>query len=170
MVGIHLTGAILMINRTIRSVGRFLSPMAYLAILGCGAITALPAAAQDRNANAPLGLGSGANRAAIIGSEGLNNPMLKLTTGQRADIDKVIYAFMAEQRKLDESLPIARNKPVSQEAIRARQDARANLTAALAAVMTDEQRKTLVAEQAKRHPNANPAQIDPAVAPLPKGK
>lgn len=141
----------------------------WLAACALIAITPLSAAAQAAQDGAPRAPGSGAfgtvSRAATINSLGLNSPALKLTTAQKAKIDSVVYAYMAEQKSLDELLPIGRDRQPNQEAIRARQVAHENLTAAVAALMNDEQRKTLAAEQAKRHPNRNPASGSPLNRP-----
>ncbi len=138
-----------------------MSVSTWLATCVLSTITALPAAAQTPPRDMPRGLGDGGafggivDRATTIDSQGLNNPMLRLTTAQRAEIDQLVDAYQEEQKKLNDKFSKAQSAQASQEAISARKTARANLTTALATVMNSEQRKTWEAAQAARHSPGN---------------
>ncbi|HWL63226.1 MAG TPA: hypothetical protein VNQ32_10530 [Steroidobacteraceae bacterium] len=91
------------------------------------------------------GMGMPANdRAGTIQRFGLNDPALKLTAAQTAEIDKAADAYVAEVAKV----PAGAGGPPSQEAMAARTKARDNLTAAVNKVLNADQKKTWEAAQA----------------------
>ncbi len=91
------------------------------------------------------GMGMPANdRAGTIQRFGLNDPALKLSAAQTAEIEKAADAYVAEVAKI----PAAAGGPPSQEAMAARTKARDNLTAAVNKVLNADQKKTWEAAQA----------------------
>jgi hypothetical protein len=123
-------------------------------------VVAVDAAAQaPAPGGPPRGMGMGgmgmmgpADKATTIERMGLNDPALKLTAAQKADIDKLADAYVTDQKALAAKYPMAQGSPPSQEGMQARRDAREKFTAAVGKVLNDEQRKTWEAAQAARRP------------------
>lgn len=104
-------------------------------------------------AGGPRGMGMGMmtpDRATTIQRNGLNDPALKLTDAQKAEIDKAADAYVAEMKTANEKFPMTQGSPPSQEAMGARTKARDNLTAAVNKVLNADQKKTWEAAQAAR--------------------
>lgn len=98
-----------------------------------------------------MGMGMGTpDRAGTIQRQGLNDPALKLTDAQKAEIDKIADAYVKEITAVNEKYPMTPGSPPSQEAMSARQKANENLTAAVGKVLNADQRKTWEAAQASR--------------------
>ena len=90
------------------------------------------------------------DRATAINSQGLNDPRLKLSLEQRARIDKIVAEYVQEQNKVVSRFSAPQGGRASPEAVRANADSLNKYTAALGAVMSDEQRKTWAETQAAR--------------------
>jgi Spy/CpxP family protein refolding chaperone len=100
-----------------------------------------------------MGMGMGAaDRPTTIERNGLNDPALKLSDAQKAQIDKIVDGYVAEQKTLREKYPMAQGSPPSQEAMTAMRSARENLNTAVGKVLDDKQRATWQAAQAARRP------------------
>lgn len=84
------------------------------------------------------------DRAGTIQRFGLNDPALKLTAAQTAELEKAADAYVAEVAKI----PAAAGGPPGPEAMAARTKARDNLTAAVHKVLNADQKKTWDAAQA----------------------
>lgn len=123
---------------------------------GMMALMAMGAAAQAPMGGPPRGAGMGmmgpVDKASTIERMGLNDPALKLTAAQKAEIDKVAEAYVAEQKALGEKYPMGQGTPPSQEGMQARRAAREKFTAAVGKVLDEGQRKTWEAAQAARRP------------------
>jgi hypothetical protein len=79
-------------------------------------------------------------RSFTIQQQGLNSAALNLSTSQKAEINKIIAAYVNEQIALEDQLPSTERR--SEQASRARSSALASLTIALSKVMNGEQRAT----------------------------
>lgn len=84
------------------------------------------------------------DRAGTIQRFGLNDPALKLSAAQTAELEKAADAYVAEVAKI----PAAAGGPPSQEAMAARTKASDNLTAAVNKVLNADQKKTWEAARA----------------------
>lgn len=117
---------------------------AMMMVMAAGAQAQAPGGGAGPGAGGPPrgGMMGPVDRATTIERNGLADPALKLTAAQKAEIDKIADAFVAEVQKA----------PAGQEAMAARMKARENMTAAVNKVLNDEQRKTWEAAQAARRP------------------
>jgi Spy/CpxP family protein refolding chaperone len=128
-----------------------------MAVFAVGAAAQAPAGGPPRGGGMGMGMGMGAaDRPTTIERMGLNDPALKLTAAQQAQIDKIIDGYIAEQKTLAEKYPMTPGSPPGQDAMQARRTARDNLNAALGKVLNDEQRKSWEAAQAARRPQGGP--------------
>jgi hypothetical protein len=98
------------------------------------------------------GMGGPQDRPTVIQRQGLSDPALKLTDAQKAQIDKIVDGYVAEQKTLAEKYPMTPGSPPSADAQAARMKSRDGLTAALGKVLDDSQRKTWEAARAMRGP------------------
>jgi hypothetical protein len=117
--------------------------------MAAGAMAQAPGGGPPRGGPGAGGPGMGGgmpanDRAGTIQRFGLNDPALKLTAAQTAEIDKAADAYVAEVAKV----PAGAGGPPSQEAMAARTKARDNLTAAVNKVLNADQKKTWEAAQA----------------------
>lgn len=85
-------------------------------------------------------------RGFTIQQQGLNSSALKLSRPQKAEIDKILAAYVNEQIMLEDRTPTEQRR--SEQAANARAAALQNLVGALGKVMNSEQRATW--ETAKR--------------------
>ncbi len=118
---------------------------AMMMMMAAGAQAQAPGGGAGPGAGGPPrgGMAMGpVDRASTIERNGLADPALKLTAAQKAEIDRIADAYVAEVQKA----------PAGQEAMTARMQARQNMTAAVNKVLTDEQRKTWETAQAGRRP------------------
>jgi len=99
-----------------------------------------------------MGMMGPQDRPGTIERMGLNDPALKLTAAQKTEIDKIIDAYLADQKALAAKYPMTPGSPPGQEAMQARRTARDNLNTALGKVLNDEQRKSWETAQAARRP------------------
>lgn len=93
------------------------------------------------------------DRATAIRVQGLNDPRLRLTQDQRAQIDKIADAFMQEQEAIIERLRAAPGERANQDAAAAGETAKTRFVAALDALLSEEQgriRQSIVAERRSR--------------------
>lgn len=123
-----------------------------MTMMAANVMAQAPAGGPPRGPGGGMGMGMGApaDVPTTIERQGLNDPALKITAAQKAEIEKVVKAYLDEQTKLNEKYPMAQGSPPSDEARAARQTSRTNFTAALSKVLNDEQRKTWEAAQATR--------------------
>ncbi|MDQ2639638.1 MAG: hypothetical protein M3Y79_03520 [Pseudomonadota bacterium] len=120
--------------------------------MAAGAMAQAPGGGPPRGGPGAGGPGMGGgmggmpanDRAGTIQRFGLNDPALKLTAAQTAELDKAADAYVAEIAKV----PAGAGGPPSQEAMAARTKARDNLTAAVNKVLNADQKKTWEAAQA----------------------
>jgi hypothetical protein len=109
-------------------------------------------------------------REVTIQQSGVNNYALRLSTEQKAEISKIIDAFVAELLVLQVSDPIEQGKRVPAAAVDKRQVAVGKLNSAVTKLMSTDQRKTWDADKATRRSalerrfsgNAQPGQPDAA--------
>lgn len=148
--------------------GGFRRSMAVM--VGAFALASMTAMAQAPQGGPPpggprgpgmgMGMGMGmmgaADRPTTIERLGLNDAALKLTAAQKGEIDKIVDAFLAEQKTLNEKYPMAQGQPMNPEGMTARRTARENMTGAINKVLNEEQRKTWEAAQAARRPMMGP--------------
>jgi Spy/CpxP family protein refolding chaperone len=125
-----------------------------MAVFAVGAAAQAPAGGPPRGGGMGMGMGmmGPQDRPGTIERMGLNDPALKLTAAQKAEIDKIVDGYIAEQKTLAEKYPMTPGSPPSQDAMQARRSARDNLNTALGKVLNDEQRKSWEAAQAARRP------------------
>lgn len=123
-----------------------------MTMMAANVMAQAPAGGPPRGPGGGMGMGMGApaDVPTTIERQGLNDPALKITAAQKAEIEKVTAAFVEEQKKINEKYPMAQGSPPSQEGMTARQTARTNYTAAVGKILNDEQRKTWEAAQAAR--------------------
>ena len=57
------------------------------------------------------GMGGPQDRPTVIQRQGLNDPALKLTDAQKAQIDKIVDGYVAEQKTLAEKYPMTPGSP-----------------------------------------------------------
>lgn len=79
-------------------------------------------------------------RSVTIQQQGLNSAALNLSTPQKAEINKIIAAYVNEQIALEDRTPAEQRR--SEQAARARASAQQKLIDALGKVMNSEQRAT----------------------------
>lgn len=89
-------------------------------------------------------------RFSAIQQLGLNNPALKLTTEQKARIDEILAAYLAEQNAVSSRYAVAPGAQSSPEIVAARRAAHDKLKATIGGVLSKEQRQTWDAEQGSR--------------------
>lgn len=135
-----------------------------LAALACGMTTHAIAQAPKGEMQLLPGqggaFGKSLNRASVVESQGLNNPALRLSSAQNAEIDKIVSTYLEDQRRLAEKFPAGRAPP-SVEAILAQDKVLVAFNTALSQVMDDEQRKAWKAAQAARLPKRDPQGLRP---------
>lgn len=122
-------------------------------VVSASSITVMAAAQETRGTSAagPVATPAAAgDRTFVIQQFGLNNPALRLTTSQRAEIDKIVTAYVAERAVLNKNYPVRTDERPSEASIQARQAASLKLAAALGGVMDTEQRRTWEAARAAR--------------------
>ncbi|MET0279706.1 MAG: hypothetical protein ABW278_01095 [Steroidobacteraceae bacterium] len=122
-----------------------------LALATVNVMAQVPAGGPPRGMGMGMGMGA-ADRPTTIERNGLNDPALKLSDAQKAQIDKIVDGYLAEQKMLREKYPMGQGMPPSQEAMTAMRAARENLNAALGKVLDDKQRAAWQAAQAARRP------------------
>jgi Spy/CpxP family protein refolding chaperone len=133
-----------------------------LVATAAGAMISLGAMAQAPGGGPPGGgMGGGMrmgaqDRPTTEQRMGLTDPALKLTADQQGKIDKLVDAYLEDQKKIAEKYPMTQGTPPSQEAMTARQTARTNLTGAIDKVLNDDQRKIFDAAQQRRGPGGGP--------------
>jgi hypothetical protein len=127
--------------------------LAVMAFASVGAMAQAPAGGPPRmGGGMGGGMGAPADRPTTIQRQGLDDPALNLTAAQKAQIDKIVDGYIAEQKTLAEKFPMTPGSPPSQEAMAARMAARDNLNAAVGKVLDDSQKKTWEAARAARRP------------------
>jgi len=100
-----------------------------------------------------MGMGMGpADRPTTIQRLGLDDPALKLSDAQKAQVDKLVDGYIAEQAKMREKYPMTQGSPPSQEMMGAMRASRESLNAAVGKVLNDSQRATWEAAMAARRP------------------
>lgn len=100
-----------------------------------------------------MGMGMGpADRPTTIQRLGLDDPALKLSDAQKAQVDKLVDGYIAEQAKMREKYPMTQGSPPSQEMMGAMRSSRESLNAAVGKVLNDSQRATWEAAMAARRP------------------
>ena len=97
-------------------------------------------------------MGGQMDRAGVEQRLALDAAGLNLSADQKAQIDKLVDAYIAEQGKLRAQHPMTPGTPPSQEMMTAMRSARENLNAAVGKVMNDKQRSTWEAALATRRP------------------
>lgn len=124
------------------------------ATAGAMVMVAMDAAAQAPPPGGPgggpprMGMMGAADRPTTIQRQGLDDPALKLTDAQKAQIDKIVDAYLADQKAMrDKMTP---GSPPSQDVMGAMRAAREKFTADIGKVLNDDQRKTWEAAQAAR--------------------
>jgi hypothetical protein len=142
-----------------KSRGGMVTVLATLALASASAFAQAPGGGPGGAGGPPRGMGGGgmgmggvADRPTTIERQGLNDPALNLTAAQKAEIDKVVDAYLAEQKTLAEKYPMTPGSPPAADAMAARTKARDAFTAALGKVLNDAQRKTWEAARAARGP------------------
>jgi hypothetical protein len=129
----------------VKSRGGMLTVLAALTLASATAFAQAPGGAPGgppRGMGGGMGMGAPADRPTTIQRQGLNDPALNLTAAQKTEIDKIVDAYLAEQKTLAEKYPMTPGTPPSADAQAARTKAREGFTAALGKVLTDAQRKT----------------------------
>ncbi len=141
-----------------------------LVLLGALALVSFHVVAQAPQGGPPrggMGMMGAADRPTTIERMGLNDASLKLTAAQKAEIDKIVDAYLVEQKTLREKYPMTQGGPPSQEAMTAMRGARDNLNAALGKVLNEQQRTAWQAAQAARRPTGGPGGPGGAGGPPP---
>ncbi|MEO6185553.1 MAG: hypothetical protein ABIP38_09015 [Steroidobacteraceae bacterium] len=134
----------------VKSRGGMMAMLAVMAVASVGAMAQAPAGGPPRMGG---GMGMGpADRPTTIQRQGLDDPALNLTAAQKAQIDKIVDAYVVEQKTLGEKFPMTPGSPPSAEAMAARTASRDNLNAAVGKVLDDSQKKTWEAARAARRP------------------
>jgi len=137
---------------SVKSRGGMMAMLAVMAFASVGAMAQAPGGGPPRGMGG-MGMGMGpADRPTTIQRQGLDDPALKLTAAQQAQIDKIVDGYLAEQKALGEKYPMTQGAPPSQEAMTARMTSRDNFNAALGKVLDDSQKKTWEAARAARRP------------------
>jgi Spy/CpxP family protein refolding chaperone len=122
------------------------------------ALAAAPAIAQGPPGGGPppgmgmRGMGGPVDRAGMIQRLALDDPALKLSAAQKAQVDKLVDGYIAEQAQLREKYPMTQGTPPSQEMMTAMRGSRDNLNTAVGKVLDDSQRATWEAAMAARRP------------------
>jgi hypothetical protein len=80
-------------------------------------------------------------RAGTIQRFGLDNAALKLTSAQKAEIDRATDAYVAEVKALNEQYPFEPGAPPSQESLAARMKAQETFRAAVSLVLNNDQKQ-----------------------------
>lgn len=96
------------------------------------------------------GMGGQLDRAGAIQRFGLGDEALKLTAAQKAELDKAADAYVAAMTAVNAKYPRTQGTPPSAEATAARAKPTEDMNAAVAKVLTAEQKKTWDAAQAAR--------------------
>ncbi len=137
---------------SVKSRGGMVAMLAVMAFASAGAMAQAPAGGPPRMGGG-MGMGMGpADRPTTLQRQGLDDPALNLTAAQKAQIDKIVDAYLVEQKTLGEKYPMTPGSPPSQEAMAARMTSRANLNTAVGKVLDDSQKKTWEAARAARRP------------------
>ena len=152
-------------------VSKKLKGMLVVTAAGAMAMISLGAAAQAPGGGPPGGGMGGmrmgaADRPTTEQRMGLTDPAMKLTAAQQSQIDKIVDAYLDDQKKLAEKYPMAQGSPPSQEAMAARQASRETMTTAVGKVLNDDQRKIFEAAQQRRPGGGGPGG---AMGPPPAG-
>lgn len=148
----------------VKSRGGMAAIVAALALASVTAFAQAPAGGPPRGPGAGGpgggmggGFGGPPDKAQTIQRQGLNDPALKLTDAQKAQIDKIVDGYVAEQKTIAEKYPMTQGTPPSAEAQAARTKSREGLTAAIGKVLDDTQRKAWEAAAAtRRGPGGGP--------------
>jgi hypothetical protein len=96
------------------------------------------------------GAGAPLDRAGAIQQFGLGDAALNLTAAQKAELDKAADAYVTAMTAVNAQFPRAAGAPPSAEATAARAKPREDMNAAVAKVLTADQKKTWDAAQAAR--------------------
>jgi translation initiation factor IF-2 len=96
------------------------------------------------------GMGGQLDRAGAIQQFGLGDAALNLTAAQKAELDKAADAYVTAMTAVNAKFPRTQGTPPSPEATAARAKPREDMNAAVAKVLTAEQKKTWDAAQAAR--------------------
>jgi Spy/CpxP family protein refolding chaperone len=120
-------------------------------VAGVLALAAVNVMAQMPGGGRGMGMGA-ADRPTTIERLGLNDASLKLSDAQKAQIDKIVDGYVAEQKTLREKYPMTPGSPPSQDAMTAMRSSRDNLNTAVGKVLDDTQRASWQAAQAARRP------------------
>lgn len=129
-------------------------------ILAATAATAVALVAAPAIAQGPPGGGMGGgmgmmgpvDRPTMIQRMALDDPALKLSDAQKAQVDKLVDGYIAEQGQLRTKYPMTPGTPMSQEGMAAMRASRENLNTAVGKVLDDSQRATWQAAMAARRP------------------
>jgi len=124
-------------------------------ILVAVAASAMTMMAMDVVAQAPPGGGGPPmDKAGMTQRLALDDAALKLTADQKAKIDKILDAYIADQTKMRAQM--TPGSPPSQEAMGAMRASREKLNADVGAVLNDAQKTTWQAAMAARRPAGPP--------------
>ncbi len=126
----------------VKSRGGMLTVLAVLTLASATAFAQAPGGGPPRGPGGGMGMGAPADRPTTIQRQGLNDPALNLTAAQKAEIDKIVDAYLVEQKALAEKYPMTPGSPPGADAQAARMKSREDFTAALGKVLNDAQRKT----------------------------
>ncbi|MEJ0099755.1 MAG: hypothetical protein WDO12_08460 [Pseudomonadota bacterium] len=124
-----------------------------MAMISMGASAQAPAGGPPGGGGMRMGA---QDRPGIEQRFGLTDPALKLTADQQGKIDKLVDAYLEDQKKLQEKYPMTPGTPPSADATAARQASRTTLTTAVGKVLNDDQRKLFEAAQQRRGPGGGP--------------
>ncbi len=134
------------------------------AAIACAlAIFATNMLAQEQSGGAshlPQPLVGQESRFAVIQQLGLNDPALRLATAQRAEIDKIILAYVAQQNMAIAKSPQKADGARGQEAMAARRSARDNLAASINKILNAQQRETWEAAKSARRTQMSSRNLD----------
>jgi hypothetical protein len=148
-------GAIMIRNR--------LKGLLAVATLGAMAMTSMQAMAQAPQGGPPgggpprgMGMMGAMDRPAMMQRLGLDDAALKLSDAQKAQLDKLVDAYIADQKTMREKYPMTPGSPPSQEMMGAMRAAREGLNTEVGKVLNDTQRTAWQSAQAARRQMMGP--------------
>lgn len=124
-----------------------------LMMMATGAYAQAPGGGAGGPPRGGMGMGMGMgqlDRAGTLQRFALDDPALKLSDAQKAEINKAADAYVAQMNTVNEKYPFTPGSPPSQEGMAARQKVRDDFVAAVNKVLNDEQRKTWETAQSSR--------------------
>lgn len=121
--------------------------------------TVAMAQAQDGRPGDPrrqLNAGGGDDRSAVLQQMKIEKAALGLSATQSAQIDKMIDAFLSEQKALQEKYPATRESTANPDAHKARMASRAKLNTGIGRILSADQRKVWEASLTERRQGGRP--------------